>query len=269
MRGVMRRRLLPLSAFFAVVAGTLLPSAAHAVAVRTAKLPQNAFMIDVAEPCQIFTCRDARKITHVSLQKYVSMQPTEGSRLNASPPQYVTEMTIDFESMPGQVRVYAMEEFDPLRFAEKIAQYGNAKKRARSFVNALTKSNATDVAQHLVVKTYPQTTHAKTIEFRVAEAAEVEELFELFTLYYRRDRKDWRYFGPIFSPNAPTRDDEIFLGLKGGGCPAADWADEYAAKHVLRDDAKIVVSGLSGLRFTLGETTVAASEIETRDVNRN
>lgn len=264
----MRRRLLPLSAFLAAVAGTLLPTAAHAVAVRTAKLPQNAFVIDVAEPRQVFTCRDARKITHVSLQKYVSAQPAEGSRLNA-PPQYVTEMTIDFESMPGQVRVYAMEEFDPLRFAEKIAQYGNAKKRARSSVNALTKSNATDVAQHLVVKTYPQTTHAKTIEFRVAESAEVEELFKLFTLYYRRDRKDWRYFGPILSPNATTRDDEIFLGLKSGGCPATDWADEYAAKHILRDDEKIVVSGLSGLRFTLGEQTVAASEIETRDVNRN
>ncbi|MGN0835774.1 MAG: hypothetical protein ACI4QA_08150 [Candidatus Spyradosoma sp.] len=270
----MRRRLLPLAAFLATAAGTLLPTAAHAVAVRADKLPQNAFVVDVAEPHQVFTCRDARKITHVSLQKYVSAQPTEGSRLNA-PPQYVTEMTIDFESMPGQVRVYAMEEFDPLRFAEKIGKdrYDATKKRSRNTVNALSKSNAADVAQYLVVKTYPQTTHAKTIEFRVAESAEVEELFKLFTLYYRRDRKDYRYFGAIASENAKTRSEDIFLNIKRsriqGGSPEGDWKDAYDKGAILRDDEKIIVSGLSGLRFTLGEPSVVASEIETRDVNRN
>lgn len=250
----------------ALAAGTLAAPLARAVSVDTPKLPQNAFILEIAEPNQVFLCRDARKITHVSLQKYVSAQLEQGSRVN-TPPQYVTEMTVDFESMPGQVRIYAMEEFDPLRLAEKVPQYKNAKARVRKTVNAATDSNAADVAQYLVVKTYPYTTHAKTIEFRVPEAAEVEALFKIFRIYYSRDRLDYRYFGAITSQNAKTTNQKTFLCPKAG--PLRDWSKEFESGSVSRNEnEKIVVSGLSGLRFRIGMPSAVATEIERRDVNK-
>ena len=244
-----------------------LPSLAEAVTVSAAKLPQNAFGIEIQEPYQSFYCKDARKITHVSLQKYVSSQATESTRVS-TPPQYITEMTIDFESMPGQVRIYAMEEFDPLRIAQKIPQYGNAKTRLKNTLNKATKSNVTNLAEYLVVKTYPHTTHAKTIEFRLPDAAEVEEFYKLFNIYYLRERKDFRYLGKFASEISKTLNDKVFIGLSTE-TPSKDWADAVKAGELVRLNEQITVSGLGGLLFTLGTPDTIATEIERQDVNKN
>lgn len=248
-------------------ASVLFPLVAHAVSVSTPKLSQNAFGIEIKEPYQSFYCRDARKITHVSLQKYVSAQTSETSRVS-TPPQYITEMTIDFEGMPGQVRIYAMEEFDPLRIAQKIPQYGNAQKRLKTTINKATKSNVTDIAEYLVVKTYPHSTHAKTIEFRLPDAAEVEEFYKLFNIYYLRDRKDYRYSGEIESPASKLLCSCNFIGLQKP-TPSKDWEDAIKSGKAVRDSERILVSGLGGLLFTLGTPDTVATEIERQDVNKN
>lgn len=249
-----------------VLAGALTPFIAQAVTVSTPKLPQNAFGIEIKEPYQSFFCRDARKILHVSLQKYISAQATDLSRVSA-PPQYITEMTIDFEGSPGQIRIYAMEEFDPLRIAKKIPQIENAKRRVKTTINKATKSNATNVAEHLVVKTYPYSTHAKTIEFRLPDADEVEEFYKLFNIYYLRDRKDYRYSGSIESGNSKLLDEKNFIGVKIPP-PANDWSNAQKSNDVVRESERIVVSGLSGLLFTLGTPDTVATEIERQDVNK-
>lgn len=249
-----------------VFAGTLLPLAAQAVTVSTPKLQQNAFGIEIKEPYQSFYCKDARKITHISLQKYVSAQAAETSRVS-SPPQYITEMTIDFEGMPGQVRIYAMEEFDPLRIAQKIPQYGNAKTRLKTTINKATKSNVSNIAEYLVVKTYPHTTHAKTIEFRLPDAAEVEEFYKLFSIYYLRERKDYRYIGEIASDASKLLCSCNFIGVKIPA-PSKDWENAVKSGQILRDSERITISGLSGLLFTLGTPDTVATEIERQDVNK-
>lgn len=260
------KKTLPLHLIPFFLTGALFPIGAHAVSVSTPELPQNAFGIEIQEPYQSFYCRDARNIMHVSLQKYISAQATETSRVS-TPPQYITEMTIDFVGMPGQVRIYAMEEFDPLRITKKLPQYGNAKARLKDTVNKATKSNVTDIAQHLVVKTYPHSTHAKTIEFRLADADEVVEFYKLFNIYYLRDRKEYRYSGKIASDASKQFCQSCFLGLKTPN-PSDDW--EKAAKDgkIVKSTEKIVVSGLSGLLFTLGTPGTVASEIEAQDVNK-
>lgn len=244
----------------------LLPVAAHGVTVSAPTLPQNAFRIEIEEPFQSFTCRDARKITYVSLQKYVSSQATEISRVS-SPPQYVTEMTIDFDGAPGQIRIYAMEEFDPLRISRKTPQYENAKTRLKTATNKLTQSNAADVARYLVVKTYPHSTHAKTVEFRVPDAEEVVEFYKLFSIYYLRERRDYRYHGSIKSENAKLLEERNFLGLKTPS-PAKDWEDALKAQKITRSPEMVTVSGLGGLCFTLGTPDTIATEIERQDVNK-
>ncbi|MEM9227535.1 MAG: hypothetical protein AAGA45_06175, partial [Verrucomicrobiota bacterium] len=42
----------------------------------------------------------------------------------------------------------------------------------------------------LVVKDYPVSTHAKTVEFRLAEAKDVEDLYEAFIRAYTRRGRD-------------------------------------------------------------------------------
>jgi len=249
-----------------VFAGTVLPITLQAVTVSTPKLSQNAFGIEIKEPYQSFYCKDARKIAHVSLQKYVSAQATEASRVS-SPPQYITEMTIDFEGMPGQIRIYAMEEFNPLRIAKKIPQHGNAKKRIKTTINKVTKSNAADIAEYLVVKTYPHSTHAKTIEFRLPDADEVEEFYKLFNIYYLRERKGYRYSGEIESSASKLLSCCNFIGINKPN-PAKDWEDAERSGQVVRDSERIVISGLSGLLFTLGTPDTVATEIERQDVNK-
>lgn len=261
------KRTQPLPLLPILLAGTLLPVCAHGVTVSTPALPQNAFGIEIKEPYQSFFCRDARNIMHISLQKYISAQAAETSRVN-TPPQYITEMTIDFAGMPGQVRIYAMEEFDPVRLAQKIPQYGNAKARIKNMINKGTKSNVTNVMEHLVVKTYPHSTHAKTIEFRVPDAEEVVEFYKLFRTYYLRSRKDYRYFGKLASEASKQLNESNFHGVKIPA-PANDW--EKAAKDnsdVVKDNERILVSGLSGLLFTLGTPDTVATEIERQDVNK-
>lgn len=264
------RHLLPAKILLAT--SLLFPLSAQAVTVSTPKLPQNAFGIEIREPYQSFYCKDARKITYVSLQKYVSAQATDVARIS-TPPQYITEMTIDFEGMPGQIRIYAMEEFDPLRIAQKISQYANAKERLKTTLNKATKSNITNIAEYLVVKTYPISTHAKTIEFRVPDASEVEEFYKLFNTYYLRERLDSRYYGSVSSAASKLLDEKLFLGISKNEqnnktSPANDWNNAAIVGDVLRTAERIRISGLSGLLFTLGTPDTVATEIERQDVNK-
>lgn len=246
---------------------SLAPLCGSAVSVSTPVLPQNAFAIEIKEPAQGFYCQDARKITHISLQKYITAQATETSR-GTTQMQYVTEVSIDFADSPLQVRIYAQEEFDPLRIAQKISAYNATRSRAKKAVNTLTKSNATGIIEYLPAKTYPASTHAKTIEFRVPDFEEVEEFYNLIMIYYLRSREDRQYFGAISAPACKVIDQSFFLGIKKPS-PACNWNSALENKKVVAGSSKIIVSGLSGLLFTLGTPDTIATEIERQDVNKN
>ncbi|MCD8298740.1 MAG: hypothetical protein LUD39_03160 [Opitutae bacterium] len=254
----------PFVAIFCAFGGI---SAFGSVAVTTPELQQNAFIIRVDAPAQEFYFRDARKITNLSLQKYVSAQATEVSS-GAVSAQYVTEMSFDLRDSPLVVRIYAMEIFDPTRIqtsetARKI------RTTTRNAVNSLTNTNVMTVADYLVFKTYPQTTHAKTIEIRLATADEVEEFYSVFKDYMNRERSDYQYYGAIKSPNSKLTDTKLWLGINNVKSPARDWADACDKKKVVLrgSSSTYLVSGLSGLCFTVGVSTTVAEEIEEKDVS--
>ncbi len=175
---------LPKFAAPAILLALLAVPARAAVAITTPELQQNSFLIRVAVPEQEFFFKDARKIANLSLQKYISAQSTEISR-GAASAQYVTEMSFDVENSPLLVRIYAMEIFDPTQIqTSNFAK--SARTKAKKVVNATTGTNVASVVEQLVVKTYPQTTHAKTLEIRLSTASEVEEFYEIFKDFLNR-----------------------------------------------------------------------------------
>ncbi len=238
-----------------------------AVAVTTPELQQNAFIIKVVAPEQEFYFRDGRRITNLSLQKYVSAQATEVSR-GAASAQYVTEMSFDLADSPLVVRIYSMEVFDPTRI-QTSERTKKIRSTAKKVVNAATKTNVTNVAEYLVVKSYPQTTHAKTIEIRLPTSDEVEEFYDVFKEYFNRERWDYQYSGALKSSQSKLKSQKQWLGLDGSvKSPAKEWSNAYDKKLVSRGAASgfISVSGLSGLCFTLGVEDTVAAEIEAKDV---
>ncbi len=257
---------LPKFAAPAILLALLAVPARAAVAITTPELQQNSFLIRVAVPEQEFFFKDARKIANLSLQKYISAQSTEISR-GAASAQYVTEMSFDVENSPLLVRIYAMEIFDPTQIqTSNFAK--SARTKAKKVVNATTGTNVASVVEQLVVKTYPQTTHAKTLEIRLSTASEVEEFYEIFKDFLNRERYDFQYFGAIKSPNSKQKIQKTWLGIGSNTAPAKDWENAFKQNKILRNaSANILVNGLSGLCFTIGVTSAEAAELEEKDVS--
>ena len=95
-------------------------------------------------------------ISSVSLQKYVTAAFE------------ITELNIDLENSPTQLRIY---HTGPLQ-SNKVLP-GN-----RTVTNPLNRLNPalTSKANKLVFKDYPATTHARTLEFKVAEQQDILDL---------------------------------------------------------------------------------------------
>lgn len=108
----------------------------------------------------------------------------------------VTEMVIDFSGSSLQLRIYSTEPATPLNQAGSTAQAATsgtpvlptAIMGAQSLANRAS-SPATvrlqAASQTLpVVKDYPTTTHAKTIEFKLNDATTVEALFQTVSSHW-------------------------------------------------------------------------------------
>lgn len=122
----------------------------------------------------------------ISLQKY------------QTGPYLVTELVVDIGGVNSQFRVYATEAFDPSMLTDALPQQGAPKAvtQRTGVPTAVEKlrqqaNDSLNSAQGgLVVKDYPTSTHAKTIEYRLARAEDVRDLYEaMMDLYIRNGRE--------------------------------------------------------------------------------
>ncbi len=116
-------------------------------------------------------------VNSASLQEYLSG------------PYMVTEMVIDMEGGTVQLRIYQTELLDP---SNRIPSTGNPtvdgiRQRVSSSppaaVQRLTEQGRSVHNQaigDMVVKEYPSATHARTLEFRIAERETLLELYNRF-----------------------------------------------------------------------------------------
>ncbi|MEM8549331.1 MAG: hypothetical protein AAGF10_00935 [Verrucomicrobiota bacterium] len=128
---------------------------------------------------------DARMVYGVSLQRY------------QTGPFYVTEMVIDIGGVVSQFRIYATEPFDESAWQSRLpAQAPSGLKEGTGVPAAVQKAASrgkqtiSSTESGLVVKDYPVSTHAKTVEFRLAQAKDVEDLYDAFVQAYTRRGRD-------------------------------------------------------------------------------
>jgi len=114
-----------------------------------------------------------RAITSVSTHEYM----VEGTR--------VTELNIDSQGQ-SQVRFYYLEIL-PTEAPHGIAQ-GLLDKANEAVKGATEKAGAGDVWKK-VVKSYPTSTHAHTIEYRLAEKADLMKIFEAADQAFTRQQE--------------------------------------------------------------------------------
>ncbi|WP_309397982.1 hypothetical protein [Cerasicoccus maritimus] len=128
------------------------------------------FGIELPENLQSFYGRHDR-INSVSLQEY------------QAGPYAVTEVVIDMASSPCQLRLYHTE-LGTLQDLKDAAPSGpnGYKPNVPSQVTKLAEKGAqrANTTNPPVIKDYPVTTHAKTIEFRVSSKVELETFYKSF-----------------------------------------------------------------------------------------
>lgn len=160
-----RKALLPLLAL-------LLAAPLGAVQVKQDALNnKRLFGIELPEGLQSFYGRQDR-INSVSLQEY------------QAGPYAVTEVVIDMASSPLQLRLYHTTIPDATEMANRLPSdmpggYSpSVPKQVQDLANR-GRQHA-DSATPPVIKDYPLTTHAKTIEFRVGTKKELEQFYRAF-----------------------------------------------------------------------------------------
>lgn len=97
----------------------------------------------------------------------------------------VQEIVIDFEGSDTQLRIYNTIPFDPTKATQEAMKdssipgmSGMQKMSERLTSKAYEQTDpANDAMNAFVMKEYPMTTHAKTIEFRVKSKADIQALF--------------------------------------------------------------------------------------------
>lgn len=156
---------------------TLIPSGAWGVQVVALKNPQ-LFGIQVEAGRQEFYGR-ADSVNSVSLQYYI----TSAYR--------VTEMVVDMHGSPLQLRIYHTAFIDPKQEAARLKNKTGVQSVGIPNVNlpgpakkGLDGLNATSNA--LLLKEYPLTTHAKTIEFQVGSEQELLDLYQTIRDHWLR-----------------------------------------------------------------------------------
>ncbi len=135
------------------------------------------FGIEMPTNLQSFYGRHDR-LNSVSLQEY------------QAGPYKVTEVVIDIASSPCQVRIYHTE-VGSLQDAHAAAPTGPTDKKPNipSQVQKVADKGRSKINEinPPVIKDYPITTHAKTIEFRVSTKEELEEFYRLFVGAYTQN----------------------------------------------------------------------------------
>jgi len=120
----------------------------------------------------------AEKVVSVSKQAYVAG------------PLFVTEVCIELDQSPLQVRIYNARAVPADKAAEAAAKkipYEAAKQAAKSNILKRAEEKLGGVkTQQNVYKDYPATTHARTLEFVVSDLEELEIFYEKFSGDYAR-----------------------------------------------------------------------------------
>ncbi|MGE9295607.1 MAG: hypothetical protein ACQKBV_04905 [Puniceicoccales bacterium] len=168
------RKTLPLL----LLASCLVASALPAVQVQENALTnKRLFGIEMPTNLQSFYGRHDR-INSVSLQEYMAG------------PYSVTEVAIDMAGSPLQLRIYHTELAQPQQVT--AAMPNEAASRAGHVPPAVQKiidkgRDEANSSKPPVIKDYPTTTHAKTIEFRVETKKELEQFYRLFVAAYTQN----------------------------------------------------------------------------------
>lgn len=115
----------------------------------------------------------AEKVVSVSKQTYIAG------------PLFVTEVCIELDQSPLQVRIYNARAVPADKTAEAAAKKippEIAKQAAKSDILKRAEEKLSDIkTQQNVYKDYPATTHARTLEFVVADLGELESFYEKFS----------------------------------------------------------------------------------------
>ncbi len=182
----MTRTAVPFSRAWLFASLMLLSSLSHTQAglvISTGSI-NNRQLFGVTFPGGVSFYGRAEMVYAISLQRY------------QTGPYLVTEMVVDMAGVTSQFRVYATEPFDPNSLQQKLpdevpsgfAQNKGVPSGVQKLADRGTEA-ASKTESGLVVKDYPLSTHAKTIEFRLGKAEDVRELYEaMLDLYTRRGR---------------------------------------------------------------------------------
>lgn len=165
---------------FVVLLSSAVPAAQAEVIIRTRAIGNRAlFGIEFPEGQSLYGL--ASMVYAVSLQKY------------QTGPFMVTEMVVDIAGVNSQYRIYATEPLSTsdmqARLPEGTPDGFKTSKGVPPAVQRLMDKNAETTSTTmgaLVVKDYPLSTHAKTIEYRLANPEDVVELYEAFSDLYKR-----------------------------------------------------------------------------------
>jgi len=178
LKSIYRKTLL--CSLFALVAG----SAQGGLVISTGSI-NNRQLFGVEFPDGVSFYGRAEMVYAISLQRY------------QTGPYMVTELVVDIAGVTSQFRVYATEPFDPSMLQSRLPEEApSGFTQGKGVPPGVQKmaNKASDAADKteggLVVKDYPSSTHAKTIEFRLGSAEDVEELYKaMIDLYSRKGRE--------------------------------------------------------------------------------
>jgi len=161
-----------------LLVSTALLAPLQAVQVTTDALKnKRLFGIELPTNFQSFYGRHDR-INSISLQEYIAG------------PYAVTEVVIDMMGSPLQLRLYHTELVT--RDQVTTAVPGKVSSRAGQVPQEVQKliDRGRDEANDTkppVIKDYPSTTHAKTVEFRVERKTELEQFYRLFVAAFTQN----------------------------------------------------------------------------------
>lgn len=138
---------------------------------------QNVFAVEFPEGTAFYGRAD--KLVSVSKQEFVAG------------PLFVTEVCLEFDRSPLQVRIYnsralpsnAGVETLKKSLPDNLKQYATPPKGVPKLLDEKTKNTAT---QQFVYKDYPATTHARTLEFVVTDVDELNEFFKKVSAYFAK-----------------------------------------------------------------------------------
>lgn len=178
---------------FSLILSALIASTLNAIVVERLQNPK-LFGIQVERDAQEYYGR-ADSVNSVSMQSYITAT------------YRVKEMVIDIHGSPLQLRIYHAAMLDPREEAKRLKSKTGVQQfniptigTPQPVQKALDGVNRVNNA--VLLKEYPVTTHAKTIEFRVEELEELERFYTLF-------RNNWL--------RVETEEEEVLETVKTNG----------------------------------------------------